>query len=132
MTDENTTEQSQVETTSINGRVYTIDSLRQLADSIVAQEIPLAELADAVSQGNTYWIDRAGNHIGPHDMVTDWPAAQQNPAWADHVASIERANLDEPIWMTEDGAVFDGMHRLTRAFLDGKKTIKVKIFTALP
>jgi len=52
--------------------------------------------------------------------------------WAGHVVVIKKANLEIPIWVTGDGLVFNGMHRLTKAFLENIPHIKVKVFNQLP
>ena len=117
-----------IETTEVNGQIYEIEKLRVLAERIPVKEISLHELREPVSDGHYYWIDRDGEKLGPFQILTDWEKAQHNEAWADHVASIKRANLENPIWMSKDGHVFDGAHRLTRAFLENKPTVKVQIF----
>jgi hypothetical protein len=85
-----------------------------------------------VGEGHYFWEDRNGMKLGPAQILKDWEAAQQNPAWTDHVESIKRANLNNPIWAMKDGLVFDGMHRLTRAFIDKVAKVKIKIFEELP
>jgi hypothetical protein len=77
-------------------------------------------------------MDRAGQRLGTHEILQDWENAQKIEAWADHVASIRRADLSKPIWMTADGHVFDGVHRLCRAVLENQPTIKARIMTELP
>ncbi len=122
----------QIETTSIGGRTYTIDALREHMDSIPTQELPLDVVRAAVGPQHAYWIDRNGNTLAPFQILQDWENAQKVEAWADHVESIRRADLTRPIWITPNGAVFDGVHRLIRAVLENKPTILVQIATDLP
>lgn len=42
---------------------------------------------------------------------------------------IEEANLDYPIIIDEHHAIIDGYHRLVKAMMQNKKTIKVVILT---
>lgn len=121
-----------LETTSVHGKIYNIALLEPFAAQLKTEEIPLMEVREAVSEGHYYWEDRSGNKLGPHQILKDWDAAQRNDDWADHVATIKRADVSDPIWIADDGHVFNGMHRLTRAFLDHPATIKVKRFSSLP
>ncbi len=121
-----------VETTHIDGRVYRNEDLREYAETLPVTELSLEELRAEVGPEHIYWIDRDGEQLAPHQIIEDWEAAQQNEAWADHVASIKRANLDDPIWKMRGGRVFDGVHRLTRAVIENRPTIKTRIFDELP
>ncbi len=121
-----------IETTEVNGVVYAVDDLKNYADKLPSQEIDTVTLRAAIAEGRDYWIDRKGNTLGPYTIMKNWEAAQQKPEWSDHVTTIKNADLENPIWMTIDGFVFDGMHRLTRAFIERKEKIKVKIFNSLP
>ncbi|PIR41621.1 MAG: hypothetical protein COV31_00060 [Candidatus Yanofskybacteria bacterium CG10_big_fil_rev_8_21_14_0_10_46_23] len=121
-----------VETTRIGGKIYEIDKLRSLAEKLPIRELPLDDVRDAVGEGHVYWIDRNGEPLAPFQIIHDWSVAQHNEDWKDHIDSITRANLDNPIWITKDGFVFDGIHRLTRAVIENKLTIKVKVFEEFP
>ncbi|MBP6859777.1 MAG: hypothetical protein KBC69_04135 [Candidatus Magasanikbacteria bacterium] len=120
------------ETTTVGDQLYNVELLERVAELLPTREVPLNELAEAVSEGNYYWTDRNGDLLGPYDLLKDWDAAKQNQAYADHVATIQHADLSNPIWRTVDGQIFNGMHRLTRAFLDKEVTIKLKDFPSLP
>jgi len=122
-----------METTSVNGKVYNVDMLVSTAHVLPIVVEPIERFKKWVGKGHTYWIDCDEKALGPYDILKDWDAAQRNPAWTDHVESIKQANLEKPIWVMRDsGYVFDGMHRLTRAFLDKKSHIKVRYFDRLP
>lgn len=120
------------ETTSIGGREYTISELREHVEKFPEEDVPLDSLRAAVGPGHVYWIDRDGMPLAPAQIIEDWEAAQKVEAWADHVESIKRADFSKPIWVMVDGSVFDGVHRLTRAVLDNRTTIKARIVTSLP
>lgn len=122
----------QIETTQVNGKIYEIDKLRDCAETLPTVEVPLDTVRGAVGEGHVYWIDRNGEPLAPYQIIQDWETAQTNEAWADHVASIKRANLDDPIWSTPEGRIFDGVHRLTRAVIDNAPMVKVKVFESLP
>jgi hypothetical protein len=51
--------------------------------------------------------------------------------FVDTVKRVQEADLSYPILLYR-GFVMDGKHRLAKALLEGKKTIKVKYLTELP
>ena len=51
---------------------------------------------------------------------------------AGHVVAVTTADLDYPIILDEDGVIMDGRHRLMRAIIEGKKTIKAVRFEEDP
>jgi len=86
-----------------------------------------------VTEPHKYWEDKNGEMFDPSVIIEDWQAAQLNPIWEDHVETIKRSDLNDSIWiLRRTGAVFDGIHRLTRAVLEGAGKIKVKYFDELP
>lgn len=116
----------------LNGQLYNVELLFDVADMMEAKDMPLDSLRGAVGPDSFYWEDRNGKKLGPYQIMQDWEAAQKNEAWTDHVHSIKNADMSYPIWVTPDGFVFNGMHRLTKAFINGDKTIKVRVFDELP
>jgi hypothetical protein len=49
-----------------------------------------------------------------------------------HMKLVTEADLETPIILDEDGVVMDGRHRIMRAILDGKETIKAVRFEKNP
>ena len=49
-----------------------------------------------------------------------------------HMKSVNKADLKYPIILDEDGEVMDGRHRIMKALLTGKKTIKAVRFEENP
>lgn len=45
-----------------------------------------------------------------------------------HVERVMKADLRHPILLNPSGDICDGWHRLLKAYITGKKTIKVKLF----
>lgn len=122
-----------METTEVDGTVYDVDKIKLYAVDLPVEPVAIDQLKDQLGPGHTYWLDRDGNKLGPHDLLVDWHAAQQRPVWRDHVESVKRADLTNPIFiMKKTGIVFDGMHRLTKAYLQNEETILAKLFEALP
>jgi hypothetical protein len=125
-------ESNEIETTQVGGKIYEIENLRAFAENIPITELTLDRLEGAVGEGHVYWIDREGRPLAPFQIISDWEAAQQTESWADHVESIKRANLADPIWMTREGHIFNGIHRLARAVIERRPSMKVRIFENLP
>lgn len=121
-----------VETSRIGDKIIDVGVLAKFAENLPVETAPTKTFENAVGENQHYWIAEDGQHIGPFEILKNWEFAQKNPLWTEHVNSIKNANLDNPIWISPDGIVFDGMHRLTRAFLDGVKEIKVRRFKELP
>lgn len=64
-----------------------------------------------------------------------WFGSQHKPTVnkvLEHYKKIERATFDHPIILSQDGTLFDGVHRLCRARLDGRKTIPAVKFEVDP
>jgi hypothetical protein len=49
-----------------------------------------------------------------------------------HMKSVNNADLSYPIILDEDGELMDGRHRIMKAILTGKKTIKAVRFEVNP
>ncbi|HEX3095723.1 MAG TPA: hypothetical protein VHQ20_01225 [Patescibacteria group bacterium] len=126
---------------------------------IVDMNTQTLRLVESVEEGNKYWdvssADGIDINIGPSDFLSKWKEQKSenpdlevdeflenlkttNPEWLQHILSIQHAkdNLDKPIWLYSNESVhphpFDGMHRLTRAYLEGLPTIKVIFWEQLP
>ena len=53
-------------------------------------------------------------------------------AIADHCARINSASFDWPIILNADGSLMDGGHRICRALLEGRRTIRAVQFQTMP
>ena len=53
-------------------------------------------------------------------------------AFAQHVARVHDANLEYPIILGPAGEVVDGMHRIVRAFMDGRGAIDAVRLPRMP
>lgn len=52
--------------------------------------------------------------------------------FAGHMVAVQDADLEFPIIMDEDGEIMDGRHRLMKAIINGKKSIKAVRFLENP
>ncbi|MGW8315403.1 MAG: hypothetical protein ACWGNV_07370 [Bacteroidales bacterium] len=51
---------------------------------------------------------------------------------AKHAKLIQEASLEHPIIICPEGRIMDGMHRVCKAFILGRKTIKARRFAKMP
>jgi len=111
---------------------YDVYKLREFAESFPITEIDTESLSKLMAPENECWTDSEDKPISPHQIVSDWWNAQNQPAWQQHVNKIAYADLEYPIWLTEEGHLIDGMHRVAKAFLMKEPKIKVKFLKNLP
>lgn len=92
----------------IDGRrlSWRVERLRELARGLDVTEAPLASIFEF---DEVYWFDEEYR-----------PTCR---AVVEHLQRIESADLDDPIILSPDGYVVDGMHRVAKAFLLGRATI---------
>ena len=88
---------------------WAVARLIELSKELPIKEIPL----DYLNIYNTY------DKLTLRDMVM-------------HINAINNCNLDYPIILDEDGELLDGRHRIMKALLLGKDTIKVVRFDENP
>lgn len=86
---------------------WDVDRLIGLTAALPRVEVPLAEIREL---DEPYWFDGEG------DLATC-------RAVADHARLIAGTDLRHPIILGADGRVMDGMHRVAKAYLEGRETI---------
>jgi hypothetical protein len=90
--------------------------IRLTADLPVA-EIPLESIGEV---DTVYWFS-----AGEQDLPTVRSIVE-------HVRLIQAVDPCHPIILGSDGRVMDGMHRIARAMLEGRTTIRAVRFSADP
>jgi hypothetical protein len=73
---------------------------------------------------------------GRFDLDVDaWFGEACSPTIAnvvEHMKRIQRADLNNPILLSAEGHVFDGLHRLAKCSLEGVQTIRYQQFAVNP
>lgn len=109
------------------------------AESLPVETVNMLELEDC--RENNYWFDKNGAWLGPHHIAdavmkmgkTDFDAlVEQHPAWEDEIRKIQHADYESYPILIVGNTVVDGLHRYTKALVDGQKTINAKRFPELP
>lgn len=98
-------------TYSADGKVWTVTNLIARAKDLESFDLPLA----AIYLGTEVWTPEGS----PYGM-------------AFHMRRALDVNTDYPIILGEDGFIMDGWHRVLRALIDGKPTIKAVRFSKTP
>lgn len=94
---------------TIGKHTWSIPRLFQLAKDLPVMEVPLDHLN----------IDLSYSNLKLRGMVM-------------HMKAVLEADLSYPIILDEDGGLMDGRHRIMRALLEGKDTIKAVRFDENP
>lgn len=100
----------------VNGLdAWDVDNLIAASSQLPVKEVALDSIADVDSD---FWFT-----FGPTPTVR---------RIIEHVRLMQEVDLSYPIILGSDGRVMDGMHRISRAILDGGATIKAVQFVEEP
>ena len=94
---------------------WDVDRLVELSRGFSVIDVEIESLADVDA---VYWFDE-----------TQTPTVRRV---VEHVRLIEEVDTSYPIILGPDRRVMDGMHRVARAMLDGRTTIRAVQFGRLP
>jgi len=86
--------------------------LVRLSEEIEVENIPLHEISEL---DETYWFDTSKAFPTCRDIM-------------EHAQLINEADLSYPIILCSEGRVMDGMHRICKAEMEGKKSIEAVRF----
>ena len=125
----------------VNGKVYDVYKLIELAKTIEPKIIPISTF-DNNKEGK-FWSIEEDIRIGPLDIINaleenvtdiDWDAViKKYPDWQEHVENVRDADYEKyPVMYTDKDLIVDGMHRLTKAWIDKVEEIKTKWLEELP
>jgi hypothetical protein len=98
-----------VQEARLGANVWSVARLFKLVESLPVIEIPL----DHLSVGHKY------DPLSIREMVM-------------HMKAVLAADLSYPIILDEDGEILDGRHRIMKALLEGRSTIKAVRFDINP
>ena len=91
------------------GNVWSVANLIERSKDLPVMEIPLDHLC----------IDK---DLGEMSLLK----------FVRHLKHVEDCDFDFPIILDENGSIFDGLHRVAKALLAGKETIKAVRFESDP
>lgn len=94
---------------------WDVDRLLAAVQDAPVEDVPLAAIEDVDTE---YWYDH-GCAATVHSVV-------------EHCRLIQQVDLRYPIVLDPQGRVMDGMHRVARALLEGRTSIKARRLSQLP
>jgi hypothetical protein len=92
-------------------RVWLVSNLIERAKGLEPFDLPLR----ALNAGSGVW--------DPIESAYDL---------ARHMKRVQETNLEHPVIMDEEGFIMDGWHRVAKALLEGRETIKAVRFDKTP
>jgi hypothetical protein len=96
--------------------VWDVDRLVGLSAGLPQREVPLNAIREL---DEPYWFGSEG----------DRPTCR---AVADHARLMAETDLRYPIILCADGRVMDGMHRVAKAYMEGRRSVTAVQFEATP
>lgn len=128
-------------TTRVGDKTYNVYTLIELADELQlpVRQVSL-ELFRETLEAEDGWKDKREQELGPKNIIDlarkynmHWNAMMlAMPVWAEHVQQVRDADLQYPILVQRDDTVVDGVHRITKAYLEGRQVIDVRTFPEMP
>jgi hypothetical protein len=94
---------------------WDVDRLARLAAGLPAEEVALSDLPEIDSE---YWFDEV-----------ERPTVRKV---TEHFRRMAEADLSYPVILGPGNRVMDGMHRVARALLENRTTIRARRFRKLP
>ncbi|MDO5505679.1 MAG: hypothetical protein Q4F49_05225 [Pseudoxanthomonas suwonensis] len=96
--------------------IWDVDRLVALTHGLTPEWIQLADIGEL---DETWWYDAEGDRPTCRSLVG-------------HFRLMQEADLAYPIIVCPDGRVMDGMHRVTKALLEGREAIQAYRLPTLP
>lgn len=127
--------------TDVHGRLYDVYRLIHEARALPIIEMSVPHLFDKIVD-HSYWNDRNKKSITIREVCealivrdgrVDWSSTlRAHPNLAEHLQKIRDADYSYPIILLQEYGIIDGIHRLTKAHLDGALTIPTRQFEHMP
>jgi len=96
--------------------IWDVDKLVKIAEHYLPKEIML-ESIDELDEN--YWFQNNGDEPSVRGI-------------SKHIELAKKTSFKYPVILSSDGKVMDGMHRILKALMKGKETIKVIQFLEDP
>jgi hypothetical protein len=95
---------------------WDVDRLVELSAGFTPIDVPLSEIREL---DETFWFDHEDRE----------PTCRRV---ALHAQLMNETDLSHPIVLSQDGRVMDGMHRVCKALIEGRETIRAVRFDVDP
>jgi hypothetical protein len=107
-----------------NDDTYSVDMMLSYVNLFEhpIKKVKMSSLTDKLKDKCWESENKRMKHFSPLDVI-------ENPKkYKEDMKRINSAELKFPIFMSDEGWVIDGMHRITKSFLLKKKLVKAYIF----
>ena len=94
---------------------WDVHNLVELSKDLPVLDVPLENVKE---MDQAYWFDESHYPTGREILV--------------HFKLVSEADLSYPIILCNQGKLMDGMHRVVKAHLEGRKSIKAVRFEKIP
>ena len=127
-------------TTRINEKLYNVHKLMESAEELPIEEVTVS-LFDEFRSEDGCWKDKKQKSIGPKQILELAEKNQNsfnamllsNIDWAEHTTRVRDADYTNyPLLVVNENYIVDGMHRLTKAWIDKAEKVFIKRFKDLP
>lgn len=124
-------------TARVNGMHINVDRLIELAVGLSVESVSMDKF-EAIRQHDRGWRLDDGTAIGPAQLIALGVAChgdfdlmkQEKPEWSGDIERVKIANTDIPILVLAGSFhIIDGMHRLTKLFIQGGSEVGVKFIS---
>ena len=95
---------------------WDVDRLVEASRDLPVIDVPLTEIAEL---DETFWFD--------HEQLA--PTCRRI---AEHAKLMNETDLRHPILLSAEGRVMDGMHRVCRAWIEGRESVRAVRFEVDP
>jgi hypothetical protein len=127
--------------TTIQGRTYDVYRLIQETRTLPIVNVSVSDLFSEIVD-NSYWNDVQGKSITIREVCEalirnngniDWPSTlRAHPNLAEHIRKVRDADYAYPILLVLGHGIVDGIHRLTKAHIDGARTVPTRQLETVP
>lgn len=93
--------------------------VRRLVGLASALPVKQVQISDIAEMDETHWYEHEGDSPTCRSLL-------------EHMQLIDEVDLSYPIILDRDGRVMDGMHRVCRAFREGKDSVQATRFATNP
>lgn len=95
---------------------WDVHRLVELSGDLPVREVPLSSIAEI---DTVYWFGADGSPATVRVLVR-------------HMGLVNAADLSFPVILGADGQLMDGMHRVAKALLEGRTTVRAVQFAEQP
>jgi len=118
----------------MNGKKYSVDRLFKITKNIKVHKVPIADLVGQLVNKSWEYKHEGNADISPIDVIEN---PKKNRKYTKHYNRIMNADMQYPIlvYLMDDeteaktSVIVDGLHRLSRAYIEKHPTISVRYVT---